>query len=113
MRWLSSFLSAWASHDAEAGAKLVSRRLMSELQKRKDNDWFKNAIVGVSNPRHLSFEISTGKMINANRLSFPVILYDHYTGEQRGLRYKSRIEIVLDDGSWMVDVLPVTSQRIT
>ncbi len=104
----NSFLSAWASRDSEAGARLISHRLSSELQKRKDKDWFENYMVGVSNPHHLSFEIGTGKMINANRLSFPVILYEHYTGERGAFRYKSKIEIFRDGGSWMVDILPVT-----
>jgi hypothetical protein len=106
----NSFLWAWVNRDADAGRRFISRALSSKLQNEKKENWFRDYMVGVSNPHHHSFEISSGKTINSKRISFPVILYEHYTGEPKALKYKSRIEIVNDGDSWRVDILPITSE---
>jgi hypothetical protein len=38
------FLSAWAHRDAEAGVKLISRRLLSELERHNNMEWFRDYI---------------------------------------------------------------------
>ena len=106
----NSFLWAWANRDADAGRRLISRALSSKLQREKNENWFGDYMIGVSNPHHHSFEIGHGKIINSRRLSFPVTLYEHYTGEPKAFKYKSRIEIVQDGDSWCVDILPITSE---
>jgi len=105
----NSFLWAWVNRDADAGRRLISRVLLSKLQKEKKEDWFRNYMVGVSNPHHHSFEIGAGKTISSKQISFPVILYEYYTGESKALKYQSKIDIVQDGDSWRVDILPITS----
>ena len=65
-------------------------------------------MVGVSNPHHHSFEIGPGKIMSHDRLSFPIVLYEHYTGEAKAFRYKSKIEVVREGDVWRVDRLPTT-----
>lgn len=66
---------------------------------------------GLSNPHHSSFEIGKGKELNSKRVIFPVILYEYYTGEPNAFLYKSKIELIKEEGSWRVDVLPITSDN--
>ena len=68
-------------------------------------------INGVSNPHHHSFEIGPGKEMNPRRMSFPVTLYEHYTGELKAIKYKSKKEVIQDGEAWRVDVLPITSDE--
>ena len=58
-----SFLWAWVNRDADAGRRLISRDLSSRLQKKNQEEWFGNYMIGVSNPHHHSFEIGPGKKI--------------------------------------------------
>ena len=68
-----SFLWAWVNRDADAGRQLISRGLSSKLQRENNEEWFRNYMIGLSNPHHHSFEIGSGKQINTKRFSFPVI----------------------------------------
>lgn len=68
-------------------------------------------MVGVSNPHHQSFEISSGWEINPNRFSFPVTLYEYYNGEPKAFEYISKIEVVQEGGSWRVDLLPIIADN--
>ena len=68
-------------------------------------------MVGLSNPHHQSFEIRHGKAKGSKRMSFPVVLYEHYTGEPEAFGYESSIEIVQDGESWEVDELPRSSDN--
>ncbi len=111
LRTANSFLWAWTSRDAETGLKLASLRLLSKIKQRRKEGWFEQYMIGLSNPHHLSFEIGSGKEINPKRFSFPVILYEYYTGEAKAYKYKSKIEIVLEGESWRVDLLPITSDN--
>jgi len=106
-----SFLWAWVNRDAEAGFNLISQNLLSKLKGKKNEEWFKQYMIGLSNPHHLSFEIGPGEQIDLKRFAFPVTLYEHYTGEPKAFKYKSKIEIVQQADSWRVDVLPLTSDN--
>ena len=106
-----SFLWAWVNRDADTGRRLISRGLSSKLQKENNEEWFRNYMIGLSNPHHHSFEIGSGKQINTKRFSFPVTLYEYYTGEPKAFKYKSKIELVLEGDSWRVDVLPLTADN--
>ena len=109
LQTVNSFLWAWVNRDADTGKLLISHSLSLKLQKENNEGWFRDYMVGVSNPHHHSFEIGLGKTLNSNRMSFPVVLYELYTGEAKAFKYKSRIEVVLDGDSWKVDRLPITS----
>lgn len=106
-----SFLWAWVNRDADAGRRLISRDLSSRLQKKNQEEWFGNYMIGVSNPHHHSFEIGPGKKIHSKRWSFPVTLYEHYTGEPNAFKYKSKIEVIKEGDSWRVDLLPITPDK--
>jgi hypothetical protein len=103
------FLSAWSNRDADMGLKLISGHLSARLKKENNDIWFGQYMSGLSNPRHISFEIGKGKIVNSKRTSFPVVLYEYYTGEKTAFQYKSAIEIIKEDDSWLVDLLPTTS----
>ncbi len=106
-----AFLWAWVNRDADTGRRLISRGLSSKLQKENNEEWFRNYMIGLSNPRHHSFEIGSGKRINTERFSFPVTLYEYYTGEPKAFQYKSKIELAREGDSWRVDVLPDTADN--
>lgn len=106
-----SFLWAWVNRDADTGRRLISRGFSSKLQKENNEEWFRNYMIGLSNPHHHSFEIGSGKRINTERFSFPVTLYEYYTGEPKAFQYKSKIELVRERDSWRVNVLPLTSDN--
>jgi len=106
-----SFLWAWVNRDADMGRRLISRSLSSKLQKENNEEWFRDYMIGVSNPHHHSFEIGSGKEINPKRFSFPVTLYEYYTGESKAFKYKSKIELIREDDRWRVDVLPLTADN--
>jgi hypothetical protein len=107
----NSFLWAWVNRDADAGRRLISRDLSSKLQKEKNEDWFRDYMIGVSNPHHHSFQIGPGNEINPKRFVFPVTLYEYYTGEPKAFKYKSKIELIREGDSWRVDVLPLTADN--
>jgi len=107
---VDSFLWAWVNRDADAGLKLISQDLLSKLQYTKTEAWFRQYMVGLSNPHHFSFEIGPGKEINPKRFSFPVTLYEYYTGEPKAFKYKSKIEVIYEGDSWRVDLLPMTAE---
>jgi hypothetical protein len=48
--------------------------------------------------------------MDGKRWSFPVVLYEYYTGEPTAFEYNSRIEVVQEGDSWRVDLLPITSE---
>ena len=106
-----SFLWAWVNRDAAAGWRLISSDLTSKLRKERNEDWFRDYMIGLSNPHHHSFEIGPGKEVNPKRFSFPVTLYEYYTGEPKAFKYKSKIEVIQEGGSWRVDLLPITSDN--
>ena len=64
-----AFLWAWVNRDADTGRRLISRSLSSKLQKENNEEWFRNYMIGLSNPHHHSFEIGSGKRINTERFS--------------------------------------------
>jgi hypothetical protein len=106
-----SFLWAWVNRDADVGLKLISQNLLSKIQKTKTEEWFRQYMIGLSNPHHFSFEIGPGKEINPKRFVFPVTLYEYYTGEPKAFQYKSKIELLREGDSWRVDVLPLTADN--
>jgi hypothetical protein len=106
-----AFLWAWVNRDANMGRRLISRGLSSRLQKENNDEWFRNYMIGLSNPHHHSFEIGSGKETDPERFSFPVTLYEYYTGEPKAFKYKSKIELIREGDSWRVDVLPLTSDN--
>jgi hypothetical protein len=105
----NEFLVAWSMRDADSGTKLISQKLLSKLKKENNDDWFRQYMSGLSNPHHISFEISEGKKINSKRFAFPVTLFEYNTNDPKAFRYKSKIEIVKEGDSWRVDVLPDSS----
>jgi hypothetical protein len=111
LQTVDSFLWAWVNRDADAGLKLISQGLLSKLQKTKTEEWFRQYMIGLSNPHHLSFEIGSGKEINPNRFSSPVTLYEYYTGEPKAFKYQSKIEVIQEGDSWRVDLLPITADN--
>lgn len=103
------FLLAWVMRDADVGPKLISSNLLSKIKKENNETWFRLYMSGLSNPHHMSFEIWKGKIINPKRVVFPVILYEYYTGGESAFQYKSKMEVIKEGDSWLIDVLPVTS----
>jgi len=111
LRIADSFLWAWVNRDADPGLKLISKGLLSKLQNTKTEEWFRQYMIGLSNPHHSAFEIGPCKEVNPKRFIFPVTLYENCTGEPKALRYKSKIEIVQEGDSWRVDVLPLAADN--
>lgn len=111
LRTADSFLWAWVHRDADTGVKLISHALSSKLKQTKKEEWFRDYMIGVSNPHHMAFEVGPGKEINPKRFTFPVTLYEYYTGELEAYKYDSKIEVIQEGDSWLVDALPLTADN--
>jgi hypothetical protein len=103
-----AFLAAWVARDVDAGLALMSPRLRASHA--SDEPWVRQYMSGLSNPHHVSFEISRGKEMQRDRFVFPVILYEAYTGEPSGWAYRGSIEVIRHEERWGVDRLPRTSE---
>ncbi len=101
----NQFLDAWRTRDQEKGLALLS----TGLKRLRGIEELRIYISGLSNPHHQAFEIFHGKQLGDTSYAFPVILYEHYTGEKwRNKELKPR-ELVLVKGErdeWFVDALP-------
>lgn len=108
LRIANDFLAAWIARDADAGSRLMSDRLKSDVG---DESWLQQYVVGLSNPHHQAFSLGEGQKKGRNRYVFPVTLYELYSGERMGYRYISTLEIVKEGNVWRVGVLPKTSDN--
>ncbi len=107
LRTANEFLWAWVYRDAEAGIKLISNHLRYQI---KDDSWLRQFMSGLSNPHHQAFTIGSGSR-QGNKYIFPVVLYDFYTGEQKGFEYIGTLEIVKEGDFWRIDRLPKSSDN--
>jgi hypothetical protein len=89
------FLWAWQTCDADLGLQLISRELLARLQ-QPGSQAFQMYMEGLSNPHHVAFEITGGRMLGPDRAAFSVTLFDLYNGEPQGNRYDSTMELALD-----------------
>lgn len=102
-------LTAWAGRDPDL--RLMSERVLAAGADSARPDLrggLREYMTGVSNPHHVAFEIFAGRMTGADRVSFPVRLFELYAGESTGLVYADTLEVVLQSGAWRVDRLPRT-----
>jgi len=103
LRVANSFLWAWVARDSGAGLQLISTRLRTEI---KDESWLRQFMMGLSNPHHQAFELGVGRREGAIRYSFPVTLYELYSGENEGFAYTGVLGLVKQGDVWRIDVLP-------
>jgi hypothetical protein len=89
------FLWAWQTCNADLGLQLISRELLARLQQPGSRGLLMY-MEGLSNPHHVAFEITGGRMLGPDRAAFSVTLFDLYNGEPEGYRYDSTMELVLD-----------------
>jgi hypothetical protein len=87
------FLWAWATCDRELGLQLLSRELYREVL-ADSTGWFDTFMSGTSNPHHMGFELTGGKLLSATRATFTVSLLEHYQGEPSASRHEGTIELV-------------------
>jgi len=102
----NAFLWAWLTRDSEEGLRLMSDHLRTQIH---DDEWLRQFVVGLSNPRHQAFEIGRGRRLNTNRYAFPVTLYELYSGAQGGARYLGILEVEKRNEVWRVNRLPHSS----
>ena len=99
------FLIAWATRNQDDGLALLSPRLKNKFPE----DYFRYYLSGLSNPHHQGFEVGRGKRLPSEGFSFPVAMYEHYTGhkENNGLpRLLTIVVVQTGPENWMVDELP-------
>ena len=101
----NQFLFAWETRNQYDGLALLS----SKLKNKYPEEYLRSYISGVENPHHQAFEIGRGKRLAAGRFSFPVVLYEHYTGQKETVAHPQALTIVLTQAgseNWLVDELP-------
>lgn len=108
LRTANAFLWAWVDRDSDIGLRLLSDHLRAEI---KDESWLRQFVEGLSNPHHQAFEIDRGRARSGNQYSFPVTLYEYYTGEQEGAEYRSTLLVIKQGDTWRVGQLPRSSDN--
>jgi hypothetical protein len=99
------FMYAWATRNQDDGLALISPRLKNKFPE----EYFRFYFSGISNPHHQAFEVGRGKRLPSGEFSFPVSMYEHYTGQKENVdRPKPLTIVVIQSGpeSWLVDELP-------
>ncbi len=108
LRTADLFLTAWAMGDADAGVALMSRALIhsGSVDQEQHLAELRQFVAGLSNPRHQAFSIGAGIRQQADRYSFPVLLFELYSDADHGNSWTDTLEVVRDGGDWRVDRLP-------
>ncbi len=99
------FMFAWATRNQDDGLGLLSPRLKNKFPE----DYFRYYLTGLSNPHHQAFEMGRGKRLASGGFSFPVAMYEHYTGKKETVEHPKPLTlVVIQSGpeSWLVDELP-------
>ena len=98
------FMCAWQRRDHKAGVALTSPRLQASAKEH-----LTQFITGLSNPRHVAFEIGPGRNVNPGQIAFEVRLYELYTSEAWQGKRPKPISIVVkrqDSQFWLIDEIP-------
>jgi len=101
----NQFLYAWATRNQYDGLALLSPKLKNKYPE----EYLRSYISGVENPHHQAFEIGRGKRLASGGFSFPVAMYEHYTGQKEPDQHPKPLAIVLIQSgpdNWLVDELP-------
>lgn len=99
------FMFAWATRNQDDGLALLSPRLKNKFPE----DYFRYYLTGLSNPHHQAFEVGRGKRLPSGAFSFPVTMYEHYSGQKETVAHPKPLAIVVIQSgpeSWLVDELP-------
>jgi hypothetical protein len=99
------FMHAWATRNQDDGLALLTPRLKNKFPE----EYFRYYLSGLANPHHQAFEVWRGKRLPSGGFSFPVAMYEHYTGQKEpGQHPKALTIVVIQSGpeSWLVDDLP-------
>ena len=99
------FMFAWATRNQDDGLALLSPRLKGKFPE----EYFRYYLTGLSNPHHQAFEVGRGKRLPSGNFSFPVAMYEHYTGQKESVEHPKPLTIVVIQSgpeSWLVDELP-------
>ena len=85
------FMFAWATRNQDDGLSLLSPRLKNKFPE----DYFRYYLTGLSNPHHQAFEMGRGKRLPSGAFSFPVAMYEHYTGRKETVAHPKPLTIVV------------------
>jgi hypothetical protein len=99
------FLAAWAARSEDEGLALLTPRLKNKYPE----EYFRSYISGLSNPHHQAFEVGRGKRLPSGYFSFPVAMYECYTGQKESYDHLKPLTIVViqtGPDTWLVDELP-------
>jgi hypothetical protein len=99
------FLYAWATRNQDDGLAMISPRLKNKFPE----EYLRSYISGISNPHHQAFEVGRGKRLPSGGFSFPVAMYEHYTGQKEANGPPKPLTIVVVQAgpeNWLVDELP-------
>ncbi len=99
------FMYAWATRNQDDGLALLSPRLKNKFPE----EYFRYYFSGISNPHHQAFEVGRGKRLPSGAFSFPVAMYEHYTGQKETVEHPKPLTIVVIQAgpeSWVIDELP-------
>ena len=114
LRVADSFLAAWVRRDPQSGVALMCEEIATptgaKVKRSTEASWLSQYMRGLSNPHHQAFEVGAGKEIRAGYFSFPVTLYELYTGEPKGYRTTGDLGIALDGNRWCVATLPRSTE---
>jgi len=99
------FLYAWATRNEADGLDMLSPKLKNKFPE----EYLRSYISGVENPHHQAFEIGRGQRMPSGAFSFPVAMFEHYTGQKETNEHPKPLRIVVIQSgpeSWLVDELP-------
>ena len=73
----NKYCEAWRWRNQDKGLAILSPRLL----KSETEDFWRLVISGLSNPHHVSYEVTNGRRLRDGRYLFDVWFYELYTGE--------------------------------
>ena len=112
----NSFLSAWSRRDPQSGLAAMCEKVASpsgaEMSRAAETDLLSQYVRGLSNPHHHAFEVGRGRETADGRFTFPVVLYELYTGAPNGFSTASDLTVALVGNRWCVASLPRTTEAV-
>lgn len=110
LRVANQSLEAWIQRDRKVGAALLTPALIRHMGGTGDDTNLSGYLVGLSNPHHEAFEITSEVGVGRKRVGYEVRLYEAVTGDKNPPQDRPKpgkmILSMSPNRNWLIDTLP-------